>query len=32
MLYMPPQAAGLDNIMPEVEAITMLAVYKLCLL
>lgn len=30
MLYMPPQAAGADNIMPEVEAITTLAADELC--
>lgn len=30
MLYMPPQAAGPDNIMPEVEAITTLAADELC--
>lgn len=32
MLIVAPQAAGLDNIMLEVEAITLLAVCKLCLL
>lgn len=32
MLIVPPQAAGLDNIMLEVEAITVLAVCELCLL